>query len=585
MSGTTRKRPDRMHLLRDRGGAGLERLETRALMASGLRIYNPTYLQPRWFEPGTATSRITRPIGSSPRVLSQLDNEGRILTGKDRQGDEWQLTVHGPGSLVVTDVTPNDGSLDDDLNTIQIIGADPNKTYVTGSVAASARVRTDGTVRFNRLISLNGVKSIILNGFTLARTSQTPSVDPTNPTPQNLGPEIFLPGGARFLQFHNIEAPIDVAANDQPIEIVEGQVNTPLPFAPMIRLDSIFNTVFDSSTPTNPNGVPVTTPSVQIIVNGELRGLDMVSATNFPVPAGFEYNFPTVGTTGRTSVRAVGIGDVKVVGSAKNTTFSRGAVPFSGNTSGLTRLRSAKFGGNADAVGIDVNGDIGHLQFNKGLGNPTGSLTGYVNFGRPQPQYGYPAFGLLGGAVKAKRIRSLTAAPANLVLQTAQDPDFVQSQRTNSTTYYARPGNALTSAAITSDLGIHRVNIVGNSTNTEIKTGFNYPSYTAGLDGVRAPSKIRNLRQRGDLVDAVVSATYRTGASNHYGKNYADPTAPNTNVAGPGLIQGRFIGRRYINNGTTALGNTGAGFFAKNKIGYLPPKDRPTRIRSRQTPF
>ncbi len=59
----------------------------------------------------------------------------------DRAGDEWTITVHGPGQVIVTDTTPNDGGLDDDIATIQIINSNLRTTYVTGTV--SPRTGTD----------------------------------------------------------------------------------------------------------------------------------------------------------------------------------------------------------------------------------------------------------------------------------------------------------------------------------------------------------------------------------------------------------------------------------------------------------
>ena len=73
-----------------------------------------------------------------------LSNEGKVVSGTDRQGDQWTITVHGPGKVIVTDTTPGDGSLDDDIATIQIIDSNPRTTYVTGTVVASNRVLTAG---------------------------------------------------------------------------------------------------------------------------------------------------------------------------------------------------------------------------------------------------------------------------------------------------------------------------------------------------------------------------------------------------------------------------------------------------------
>ena len=85
-----------------------------------------------------------------------LGNEGKIVSGMDRQGNIWTITVHGPGAVIVTDTTPNDGMLDDSIDTIQLIGTDPNSTYVTGSTKASYRTPTDGTVLFQKLVATTG---------------------------------------------------------------------------------------------------------------------------------------------------------------------------------------------------------------------------------------------------------------------------------------------------------------------------------------------------------------------------------------------------------------------------------------------
>ena len=50
-----------------------------------------------------------------------FSNQGKVVSGTDRAGDKWVITVHGPGYVVVTDTTPNDGALDDDINTIQLV--------------------------------------------------------------------------------------------------------------------------------------------------------------------------------------------------------------------------------------------------------------------------------------------------------------------------------------------------------------------------------------------------------------------------------------------------------------------------------
>lgn len=594
MLGFGRRKSERAHR-RERVLDPIQGLETRQLMAAnplnphiqlsgGVNYhYFPTLLRQNTRETGTPALYNSYPIGTPARQLSYLDNDGKVLTGKDREGDEWQITVHGPGAVIVTDATPNDGALDDDINTIQLVGTDPQRTYVTGQTTSSARVITDGTVRFNHLISENGVKSIVLNGFTLS-----PTVAPTQEGQFfNAGPEIYLPNGVQLLQFHNIEAPIDLAFVDQPIDIVIGSPNSPLPFAPTIRLDSIFNTVFDSTADVNTPGVPQTTPSVNILVNGQLHGLEMVSSTSFPIdPSGFQYAFPTSSVTGRTAVRALGIGNVKAVGSLRNTTFSRNAVPFQNGLSGLDRLNSLTVGGVTDGLGVDVSrGRIGRIKLIRGLGDPTGALTGAINYGVPEAQWGNAAYGLLGGQVVARHIRKFQAGPANTVLQSVQDPDFAQQRRTNQTLYFSRPGRGLTNAAIMTDGSETQVTIVGDLQGSEIKAGANYPSFKAGLEPVRAPSSIRRVRIKGNLIDSDVSATYRTGADRRYG-SLDQSNGRTDDEAGNGLIQGKLEhGALYETGGQTAFSNRGVGFYARRKLGYLPPPQGPKRIHGVNTGF
>ncbi len=589
MMGFRRGRTDRPRN-RFRPGSSLEALEGRQLMA----MYGGNYLSAvnldgpnRHYQPSVLAqdTRMThRPalsynhqIGTDFRQLSFLDNDGKVLTGQDREGDQWQITVHGPGVIIVTDATPNDGALDDDLNTIQIVGSDINKTYVTGQVTASARMRTDGTVLFNRLIALDGVSHVQLNGFTLASTAV-----PTE-EPQNVGPEIYLPGGVRFLSFHDVIADIDTAFADEPFEIVIGQPNSPLRFQPTVRIDSIYNTVYNSQSTVVTPGQPQTTPTVSIEVNGQLRSLELVSATQAPIySAGEQYLYPQTTTTGRTAVRALGITNrARAVGSLRNTTLSRSAQPFSSGTSGMRRIGSLEVGGKTDGLGVDVGqGTIGRIRLIRGLGDPTGALTGGINAGRPESEWGYPAYGLMGGLIVARRLNKLEAGPANTVLQSVQDPDLAQQRRTNWTNFYTRPGRAMTNAAIVTDGSMSNLDVVGDLQSTEIKAGANYQTLLQGSEPVRSRSQIRNVRVRGNLVDSVVSATYSPGADRHYGTVIETAGGPTTDdQAGPGQITGRLQhGGIYLGGSKTVLNNTGTGFFAARKRGYLPPPEAAKRI-------
>jgi hypothetical protein len=502
-----------------------------------------------------------------------LVNEGKVVTGTDRAGDKWAITVHGPGYVIVTDTTPNDGALDDDIDTIQLVGTSIKTTYVTGNVIASNKTPTtylndnqqasDGEILFNILFSNSGVKSIELNGFDLSN-QVTPAVESTT--------GIYLFGGVGVLSFNSIIQQQDTAVTTTPYQIQIGEASTPLKVQPSIYINNITNLVYDSSTETTPPTTPVTTPSVQFLINGVIRNFNIISTGQNlginskalgTIPAGYEFFFPPVGTTGRTSIQATAANNLTVHGSAKNLTLSRSTIPFSSTSSGVNYLKRATFGGNADGVGLDVKGTIGKLTFKRGLGNPNGVFTGkaangldlpQTTYGTPQGSTGYPAAGYLGGQIRAARIKKLTVRPANQLVQTAQNPDFVQLQEQGYPTYVASPGYSITNGLITTSGSIGTASITGSQINTEIKTGFDFSAYVAGLQGVRNASSIGKITQKGDLINSPVSASFAP-ANNHYNRR--------TGKAGPGVITVRQIGRKYETGGTTALGNTGAGFFAR----------------------
>ncbi len=515
---------------------------------SDLKILNPITHQPLPYS-------VQHHVSINPTVSNPLvGNEGKIVAGTDRQGDKWTITVHGPGEVIVTDTSPNDGSLDDSIATIQLVGTNINKTYVTGTVIGSNEVQTDSTVEFNTLEDVSGVRSIMLNGFSLGET-----VAPATGTPNNTSTGIFLLGGVRTLQFNNIIAIVDTSTNDVPVNIIIGDPNNPLQVKPSIKLNSIFNTQFDSTATTVPALVPVTTPTVNIIVNGAIKNLNFISTTQDTVQASSQFEFPTVATTGRTSVQATSLGNLTVHGAATNLTASRSSVPFQSGFSSLASLNKATFQGPTDAVGLDVNGTIGSLTFAKGIGNTTNTFLGTTTggdvpatgYGRPADQTSYAGAGLISGQVTAKKIGRLTILPSSVSTVPLEDPTFA-------TKTVAVNGNAATNALIASATNIGHTVIQGNLQNTEIKAGFHYNSFAAGLEGTRAPSKIGKLKQTGDNISAVVSSTVRPGVNNVYG-------APFT-VHGPGKITGKQTGSNTNTGSLTPLGNSGAGYFARKKV-------------------
>jgi hypothetical protein len=140
-----------------------------------------------------------------------------------------------------------------------------------------------------------------------------------------------------------------------------------------------------------------------------------------------------------------------------------------------------------------------------------------------------------------------------VLTQTAQNPSLVQSQAQGYPTYVTSPGYSLTNVVVTTSGSIGSVSMTGTPLNTEVKTGFDLPSYIAGLEGTRQESAIKALRVKGDLVNTPVSATFRP-LNNHYDHN---------GTAGPGQINKQVTGKNFDTNGKTGLGNTGAGTFAR----------------------
>ncbi len=559
-----RRRSDRYESTRRKHATQPESLESRIVLSTAL----PSYLAP-WLPTDLP---VQNPITHQAEMyqVSSLNaanpnsplysNSGKVVSGTDRAGDLWTITVHGPGRAIVTDTTPNDGVLHDDIATIQLVGTSIKNTYVTGTVRPSASTFTTGVIPFNQLIATSGVRSIELNNFTLTNQVSPAVNQPTG---------IFLYGGVRTLSFNGIIAQLDSASTTTPYQVVIGSGNVPLKYSPSIYVNSIQDLVYNSSSTTVPT-TPITSPTVQFVINGTVQNFDILSATQGPILAGYQFAFPVVGTTGRTAVQAMAVKNLNVHGSAVNFTVSRSAQPFTNTGSGVAYIHHAAFGGVSDAVGLDVNGPINTLKFKRGLGNPSGVSTAYTSTGQalPATQYGYtegstgyPATGLLGGVVSASRIHRLEVGAANSFVQTAQNPLFIQSREQGFPYYQATPGYALTNAIIATSGSIDSASITGSAQNSEIKTGFSYPTYVQGLEATRGSSRIRRLRMDGSLVSSDISASFRP-ANAHYSRL--------TGTAGDGSITGTVTGSAISTDGTTGLGNTGAGVFARHLRGRLP---------------
>ncbi|WP_435010622.1 hypothetical protein P12x_001901 [Tundrisphaera lichenicola] len=594
---STSRRSARPDPARRRLRSNLETLESRQLLSGTPYLASGNYPLsdfPVEQPPGpTPDISIPKPIGSDPKVLATYSNSGKVITGQDRQGNSYKLTLTGPGKIIVTDTTPNDGVLDDDIDTIRVVGTDPKKSSLHGQVSQSTRVPSDytllptlGTVRFNQLVAQRSLKAIVLNGFILTDTITPPGSTSLSPAETSLNQTtgIQIKGTVGTLEFGGIDARFPASFNPVPITISIGEATTPNNVQPNIRIDRIYNTVYDDTafssggSQTIPTG-PLTSPTVTLIVNGGIKGLNVVSISQQPnlgslyppinngflniptqlIPtysAALEYQFPIVGTTGRTAVQAKSINHLKVNGGTTNTTFSKAAQPFQNSLTGLDGVKAAQFGGPTDAIAIDSQGSIGTLKFAKGIGSTIGASSNPIYFGTPAAKYGYPAAGLLGGQIVTEgNIGSLVVAPSNQFLQTSQDPSQIQAGQNGYTTYVNRPGTAIQSSLILAQGSIGKTHIVGDIVNSEIRSGYDYYSGIAGADPVTGASSIGPLLIRGDLVDSVVAASYRS----------IDGIFGNGNdVAGNGTINGYLIGNVYqTTTGTTPLGNQGSGFYSK----------------------
>ncbi len=185
-------------------------------------------------------------------------------------------------------------------------------------------------------------------------------------------------------------------------------------------------------------------------------------------------------------------------------------MPFQTDGSGLKYLKKGTFGGNADALGIDVNGKIGKLTFKKGLGDPTGVNTLDPPGHRGGRLAGHPVRNSSGvdrlsapAVTWAPRSRPSTFTRSRSSRPTCRSRRrrtrlFVQPQNQGIPLYIPSPGFALSNVIVATSGSIDNVDILGIQHQSEIKTGFDFSSYVAGLEGTRAASAINDLNANGD---------------------------------------------------------------------------------------
>jgi hypothetical protein len=594
------RRTDSPRVLRSRNDVGrtVESLEGRELMAtlasSQFKFYNTSDIpvQTKWHQGSFQYPYHAAQAG--PKQLMNLDNSSRVLYGEDREGDQWVITVHGPGEVVVTDVTPNDGVLMDDIDTIQIVGSNPRTTYVTAQVTSSNRVLTDGMVRFQNLIAQNGVNSIILNGFTLAQTlpiNQDSSV-------QQPGVGIYLPNGVQTLQIADVEAFNDVSGTyaTNPVRIIVGDASAPLRKAPIIRVGTIYNTMYDS-TYDGVSPVPQSTPTVSFEIYGPTHAITTNAITRQMPVAGLEARFPKSGSQGLTSIATTSIGQFQSIGGVNYTRIARSTSNAISTANAIDKAGLIHVGGTADALSVSSNGPIRSLRLMRGLGDPDGTSTATQYYGTPAGQKGFPAYGYMGGQINASAINRINIGAANTVMQVSNSPQNIQTTQ-GVTNYYPRAGAAMTNAAITTtgSMGTKPVHtgainhfgkrihsnatgviVNGDMVRSEIASGFDYNQFVTGVSPVTGPSVVRGLRMRGSLVDSVISASYAPDTAT---LDFLDET----DQVSPGAVQGGVYGPglAYDDGRGTALGRLGSGVFARrlSNLRHSPPPNQPIRTNA-----
>ena len=250
--------------------------------------------------------------------------------------------------------------------------------------------------------------------------------------------------------------------------------------------------------------------------------------------------------------------------------------------SGLKYFRKATFGGNADAVALDVKGTIGRLTFKRGLGDPTAVSnakesvananpnltpnTVYLpatNYGVPLGSEGYPAHGLLGGVVTAKSIRSLKVGPANYTVLTAQNPKFIITGSTRTATpYMVNPGTALTNAAITTQGSIGKVASLAISSTLRSRPDSTTSRTLPDCKRPAKPAGSHALPSAETWSTACDSATFRPAKNTTTGQYVYSTT---TGTAGNGSI-----------TGTSTAPLVGHGIRRGLLFQIDPPRGRPT---------
>ena len=393
-----------------------------------------------------------------------------------------------------------------------------------------------------------------------------------------------------------------------------------------IRIDHIYDTAYRRHrlhTPAAPRPIPtgpLTSPTVTLwsstammanvrrrldrtqepnLVHAVQAGRSTAASTVIPtqiIPTDtrprFEYQFPIVGTTGRTcrpgqvdpaTSRCQRRGDQRHVLEGGPALPEQPDRPrFSVGAAAVRRPRPTP-------SAIDARGSI-----KSGSSSPRGSATRRAptttavasSYGTNlSAANGYRSFsGLVGGQIVTegnigqRRDRPEQRASSSS-MHAGSRPRSSRASTADGPLISSGPATALTTSrgggGWFDRFGTH---IVGDLTkNSEVKSGYNYYSAIGGSEGVTGASSIGPVNVRGNIVDSVISASYRPN-DGVYGNG--------NDTAGDGTITGKYQGQIYkTNTGATVLGNKGAGFYARYTSAHPSPRRRPPPPRSDPRPI
>ncbi len=298
----------------------------------------------------------------------------------------------------------------------------------------------------------------------------------------------------------------NTSVSTTPYQIVIGEPSTPLKVQPSIYLNNITNLVFNSTTQNAPSTTPLTTPSVEFMINGVVRNFDIVSAGQGTVPGRVPVRVPAGRDDGpnggagdgdrqpqrarvRQELHGVAVAGAVLVGR------QRAQLPEQGD------VRRQRRRGRHRRQGQDRQA---HLQARTGQSQPAfspatasnGLLLPTTIYGTPTPVDRLSRRAATWAARSVPRAsRSSPSSRPTCWCRRPRTRTYVQLQEQGYPTYVTSPGHPLTNAVITTSGSIGQANIAGTQLNSEIKTGFDFT--VVSVPAWRGPRQRARSRRSG----------------------------------------------------------------------------------------